>query len=387
MKRRFVRRRVSAGYTLIEMLISVVLVAVLMVAVWGLLSTYTSLQTAGRAVAEEQQLVRSVLQMIRHDATSVPLDAASRVVRNGTEPSEAVERPRFPTPAVRGSAVGAELFAAVDSAAAFERAAVRPEFRGREDVLRLVVPMAVTPVPDFSETESPTEAATFSESAAVDIPEFQVVILQFQRLTADRETSLRSGLYRIQASTGQFDRVQRNLPDTPQAADRDELRAGRAVLESLLFQENRSTASETRLPGRLPSCDWIPDVVDGRFEYWDGANWQSVWDSRQAGGLPVAVRVTLDVVSGESLQDVIRMNGASRRSGRLEHWLDMTAVALHSGQPRRSSTEFREQRAPIVPHRYVSLILLDTTRPVSPAGSGQRLRRESSGDRFGELEL
>ncbi len=57
----------SSGYTLIEMLIASVLVAALMSVVWGMMSMYNSYLTAGQAQAVEQQLIRSVLQLIEDD--------------------------------------------------------------------------------------------------------------------------------------------------------------------------------------------------------------------------------------------------------------------------------------------------------------------------------
>ncbi|MEO2032028.1 MAG: prepilin-type N-terminal cleavage/methylation domain-containing protein, partial [Planctomycetaceae bacterium] len=64
------------GYTLIEMLIAVSLMVVLLTAVWGLLSMYSTLQTTGAEATAEQQLVRSVMQLIRNDLSKVPLPAA-----------------------------------------------------------------------------------------------------------------------------------------------------------------------------------------------------------------------------------------------------------------------------------------------------------------------
>ena len=65
------RTVLRSGYTLVEMLIASVLVAALMSVVWGMMSMYNSYLTAGQSQAVEQQLVRSIMQMIESDLQSV----------------------------------------------------------------------------------------------------------------------------------------------------------------------------------------------------------------------------------------------------------------------------------------------------------------------------
>ena len=63
--------RPRSGYTLIEMIIAMVLVSALMSSVWGIMSLYNSLLTAGRNRTTQQQLVRSVFQIIEEDLGGV----------------------------------------------------------------------------------------------------------------------------------------------------------------------------------------------------------------------------------------------------------------------------------------------------------------------------
>lgn len=69
-----------AGYTLIEMLIASVLVATLMTAVWGMMSMYNSYLVVGQNQSREQQLVRSLFQLIADDLQSVALPDSGRSV-------------------------------------------------------------------------------------------------------------------------------------------------------------------------------------------------------------------------------------------------------------------------------------------------------------------
>ena len=69
--RRTLNRR--SAYTLIEMLIASVLVAALMSVVWSMMSMYNRYLSAGQSQAVEQQLIRSVLDLLEDDLQSVAI--------------------------------------------------------------------------------------------------------------------------------------------------------------------------------------------------------------------------------------------------------------------------------------------------------------------------
>ena len=68
------------AYTLIEMLIASVLVAALMSVVWSMMSMYNGYLRAGQSQAVEQQLIRSVLQLLEDDLQSVAMPDTNPVV-------------------------------------------------------------------------------------------------------------------------------------------------------------------------------------------------------------------------------------------------------------------------------------------------------------------
>ena len=70
MRRNLTNRSDRSGYTLVELLIAAVLVSALMSTVWGMMSMYNSLLSAGKAEVTEQQLVRSLFQMISEDLST-----------------------------------------------------------------------------------------------------------------------------------------------------------------------------------------------------------------------------------------------------------------------------------------------------------------------------
>ncbi len=49
---------------------------------------------------------------------------------------------------------------------------------------------------------------------------------------------------------------------------------------------------------------WAPEVVDCRFDYFDGTSWFSSWDSIERSGLPKAIRVSLVLMSLDDVQEL-----------------------------------------------------------------------------------
>ena len=93
-------RKHRGAYTLIEMLIASVLVAALMSVVWSMMSMYNGYLTAGQSQAVEQQLIRSVLDLLEDDLQSAAIADTNPTVMpamevNG-EPS--IETPGEPGP-------------------------------------------------------------------------------------------------------------------------------------------------------------------------------------------------------------------------------------------------------------------------------------------------
>ena len=48
----------------------------------------------------------------------------------------------------------------------------------------------------------------------------------------------------------------------------------------------------------------IPEVMSAQFEYFDGRRWQSSWKSGGGGGLPVAVRLRLWMISAAAAEEL-----------------------------------------------------------------------------------
>ncbi len=78
-----------AAYTLMEMLISSVLIAALMSVIWGMLSMYNGYLTAGRQQSVERQLIRSVFSSLESDVRQVAVADTNPRVQLLTESLDA----------------------------------------------------------------------------------------------------------------------------------------------------------------------------------------------------------------------------------------------------------------------------------------------------------
>ena len=99
-----------SAYTLLELLIASILLAMLMAAVWNLMSMYSSFLIAGRSQAAEQQLSRSLMDLVATDLratapaqfepVTVTLERSHDDSKRTLSPSDARSRPiRFPSAA------------------------------------------------------------------------------------------------------------------------------------------------------------------------------------------------------------------------------------------------------------------------------------------------
>ncbi len=364
-----------SGYTLIEMLISVSLVAVLMLAVWGLMSMYTTLQSSGAEATAEQQLVRSVLQLIRRDLSSVPLPAAEEGQKN-RDPFAAFD------PVDSFSSLGPDRFRSESNQIVFDIQDLHQNpdagpanftFVGTSDTIKLTMPRPAAPPPPASEIDMLNQLGGGSagvgdglpEGIAPAVEEFQTVLYQFQSFGSTEDGELPFGLYRLQVQTGHLQALLNRRRRVEQEAVEESLRVNREVLEELLFpppDDQQQSVQQTVTP---PVCDLIPEVVDCRFEYRHGDRWHTRWKSDRAGTLPDAVRISLDVVSANQRDELRAAFVTEGPPGQLEQLLSrsFTRPETPTRRPQRETT-FEELK--IVPHQYRSIVLLNTTATVRP---------------------
>ncbi len=387
-----------AGFTLLEMLIAAVLVSALMSAVWGIMSLYNSMLTAGQDEVTEQQLVRSLFQLMSEDFSTVLTPLEERKV---------AEVP-----------VNAEENAFIEAATEDEESIVQrsvfdtskknshpaaPVFLGTSTAIRITTHKVVPPKiePELSEFDLLDELGgdLFSDEQAGEqgkapaVSEFQTVVYQFQR-PGQRESSqsLPGGLYRIQVDSLDLLTLLNSRSAFEESRAEDNVRVDRLTLESLLFpqQDRLEEVAEEELETEtiVPHYDLVPEVVDCQFEYFDGANWSSEWPTGENSEVsyPAAIRIRFDLINKQELEKLEALETPDQQVDELEQELNDSFSAETDDietNPGLDADQFSQEGtsplAGITPRRYWRIFLLENPKPPYDE-SGLGSRGESSFD-------
>ncbi len=344
-----------SGYTLIEMIISVGLIVVLMTVVGGLMSTYAMLQTAGTEATAEQQLVRSIMQLIRNDleAVSLSVTETSPQFMDPFAAFDDVEAVPGPDSHRRRKHSVRSVFDIKDLQRNQHAGPANISIRGTADVIRITIPCTPVAARHFNDTDQFSGA----DGMAPSVGEFQTIVYQFQRSGSTDNGDLPLGLYRIQTDAARLQLMPVRRSGMVDNRVRSELRVDRDIIEELLFSPPGVRRDQAGSLGTESSCDLIPDIVGCRFNYFDGHTWHQNWAAGRDSLLPVAIRTTLEIVSMRELRTILI---TEEPPGRLEQRLRWTFARTETPANRSGSQKLlREPR--IAPRSYSSLILLDTT--------------------------
>ena len=313
---RIERRLVPGGYTLLELLIVGVLVSVLMVGVWSLFRTWSGLYERGERRVLRMQLVRSLCDQFTDD-----VHAATQVVSPRTSPDPAGIGT---LPAVGGNA---EMPAGGNLA-----------LMGEIDWLMLEVVQTANPwqVP-LTKSDEPTSPAS-ADRATLSAPELRLVLYTFAPPASETLGSLSTAVADMAAAddtetiVGESEQAgplagllrlaiaQEYLPAWSSAASsRADAAAGSDAPRTAVFwvrdevtgggeRGDRSRDPSASAVGREPGAghdadllssilerDEVPEVVWMEFRYFDGASWQSSWNSESQGRLPVAIEMRFEL--------------------------------------------------------------------------------------------
>ncbi len=382
MKRNSSHLFIRNGFTLLELLIAAVLVSALMSAVWGIMSLYNSMLTAGQAEVTEQQLVRSLFQLMSEDFSTVLTPLEERKV------------PEVP--------LNAEENAFVDLAqsdeeflpqrSVFEPTAnssnpAAPVFLGTSTAIRITTHKVIpqTNESELSEIDLLNELGggsfsgdqTEQEGESPAVSEFQTVVYQFQ-LPGQNESgkSLPAGLYRIQVDSLDLISLLNTRSTLQESRAKDDVQIDRLTLESLLYpqQDRLEEAAETELETDIivPHYDLVPEVVGCQFEYFDGASWGSMWPTGENSEVsyPAAIRIRLDVINTQELEKLTALETPTQEPNELEQELNDSFSAERDNietnpglSAEESGQESSSPLAGITPRSYWRIILLENPKP------------------------
>ncbi|MEZ6061819.1 MAG: prepilin-type N-terminal cleavage/methylation domain-containing protein [Planctomycetaceae bacterium] len=314
----------TAGYTLLEMLIAMVLVSALMSAVWGLMSMYNGLLTAGTAQTTEQQLVRSLFRIVADDLNAAGTGRADVGLIETNSDGATVSGIAADSVGFDSGEPGFSGFDAVAMSDPFAAGltSARVEVPGTVSVhgtvsaLRLSIRQAPLQAAEpLSDIDLLTQLGGGSDlrtddspdGIAADVPEFQTVVYQFQPFgQSEAGTSLAPGLYRIQADSSKLLAAvaDQSTAERNQAGNAVEIT--RSTLDALLYPPADSLTDTESLRAAAvstpPSVEWIPEVVGCRFAYFDGSTWSAEWTDADAFRTLAAIRVEFDLVNANELE-------------------------------------------------------------------------------------
>ncbi|MDO5582283.1 MAG: hypothetical protein Q4G69_14250 [Planctomycetia bacterium] len=274
----------SFAFTLLETLLVLSLMVFIMGIIWGMMRLYSGNYLATEKRVSRAQLVRSIAEMLRDD-----LDAA-------------IQDPIHPLLEKSQGSVPIRRF-------------------GLRGTSRSVQFDAVQNTP-FLSLESPKE----KERKKGQVPELKTIIYEFipPYEREKKKISSESPDPSLDAVSGsQMVGSLQAVPENSGLNSSSEMEplvrkyglSRRELDFETVFTENSpgmdSNLSDTKwleakdlVMGREDNVDWAPEVLDCRFEYFDGSKWTDHWDSIEMGGLPVAIGVSLKLFSLDEIEQL-----------------------------------------------------------------------------------
>ena len=376
------RRR--TGYTLLELLIASLLLVTLMAAVWNLMSMYSSFLLAGRSGAAEQQLSRSLMDLVATDLRATarhgkdPAAAETDVLSGDGAVSAASSERTFDSglPLAEPELGAVDLFDRPASNEAIVGAASLPEFSLRGDDRSLTL-IGVRQEPRFDprQLQADRQPATLLDEttdALLEAPavgsddrfaperaaaaHWTQVIYRFvpprARLGDDRE--LAPGLHRFEIPVellGMLTQTNDAVAGAEDGAVELPVESTQEfppeVAEAIALMLDEGTEGVTH--------EHIPEVVNFRIEYYSGESWVRHWDTGPDGQQPVAVRISARLLSSDESDELAAL---LRSDDRVESASEVAQLAEAATNDVGTADPFEAFH----PRLYQRTILLDVDR-------------------------
>ncbi len=255
--------RARCGFTLLEVLLTVLVSSVLLMTLWTLLDMYARLFDAGQTKAGQTQLMSGLMRQLSDDLCSAIQDTA--------------EAP----PGTLGPVRRFGLFGSAHSM--------------QFDMLQPAPSRVVGAAQAMPES-------SLDEPLAAEAYELRTVRYDFVPMNDQTQfdASSRPGLTRYEldfkttSESSGYEEPAAALPEQPQEGPAFDMMdtsqsEESALMESLSPDPNDNTVT------------WVPEVVALEFRYFDGLAWTSTWNSLQRKSLPAAVEVVMKFSPTEGL--------------------------------------------------------------------------------------
>lgn len=348
-KRSVTRRR--DAFTLLEILIVLVLMAVLLVGLSSIVRLFSRHYTANERRVGRAQLARSISQMLSDDLGAAIQDPIVAVDNDPTRQFVRHFGLRGDSRSLQIDVVQPNAFAPIADSEENRRVMTGGDKNSNtrqvpelKTIFYEFVPINETQkLPGESDEETTTTAASendgadlgstlggsLSSVAGEQIPGFETAELESSELYWDgiRPLAQKFGLSRRELdyetpeeNDGESDETANNAslyaaqegetvsqlsgslsapPDAALSTLAGGAAAPSAALSDLIGAQTESFEFKPPMTAAQIAMDsddgttWAPEVLDCRFRYFDGANWLDAWDSLEMNGLPVAIKVEL----------------------------------------------------------------------------------------------
>jgi|GEM_PF-1576641 len=267
------------GYTILELMISLVLLATLSMVAWSILESYRGAEQRAWSQNYQMQVIRVARQWLETDAACLM-------------------EPRVP---YRSSVSDPQSFASSSPES--------KSFKGDEQGFEVDVVPAVDPLAWLAEITRANEPLTTTTQAralgdqntAVAIDPVAVHRLRYQIVVGtnqkkESKTGAGEELFDLQRELIPIDRWSKASPSSSS--------------EEVLTTADLYRITDNDLPTdsvaavNSPTTN-IRNLIAPRFRYSDGKEWQSQWDSQLKGGLPRAIELSFDLPSASTEYETV----------------------------------------------------------------------------------
>jgi len=304
-------RAARAGFTLLEMLLTAILSAVLLAGLWSLFNTYMRLFETGQAKTEQSQLVRALAQQLADDLRSAILFPPADAARNSGSASSGSSVSGTSTSgegSLGGGTTGSSGSGGSSSLSSSTTAGGAPRggsllasssspalprlgLEGSARVLKLEVLQALPSATTgalFANDELQTAA-----NQPAPVPELRTILYSFEEPREERATDRKAPPGLVRVELGWQEMLGRS--GSERSSRRSSAPAeGEAALDEALERFGLTTPEGlASLPDEAKIH--VPEVIRCEFRYFDGRMWHDAWSSRQRQALPAAVEITLQL--------------------------------------------------------------------------------------------
>lgn len=274
------------GFTLLETLLVLSLMIFIMGTIWGMMRLYSSNYLATEKRISRSQLVRSIAEMLRDDLDAAIQDPIHPLLEKA-EGSAPIRR--F---GLRGTAQSLQFdvvqntpFILSDHPLSTEK---EKQKKGQAPELKTIFYVFIPPY-----VREKKRMLDESSEGSFDPISGSQIIGSLQNLPENRENHPQE----MEPLVRKYGLSRREL-------DFETLFSEKKTDINLIVDDSKWLEAKDLVMEQADGVDWAPEVLDCRFEYFDGSSWIDHWDSIEKGGLPVAIGVSLKLFSLDEVEQL-----------------------------------------------------------------------------------